>query len=147
MTAAALLLGMALVAPGGADPAPPHGVGVIFAVNAWHPRAKRCANYVEIWYPSKERRTLPNDPETDYCRDAVRDAVPVSGKFPVVLFSHGLGGFRAQSVFLCEHLAKRGYIVVAPDHRGSCAYDLAPLDLWESVRRRTYDLQAALTMI
>lgn len=38
---------------------------------------------------------------------------------PVVLFSHGLGGSRAGSVFLGEHWAGRGYVAVFLQHPGS----------------------------
>ncbi len=38
---------------------------------------------------------------------------------PVVLFSHGLGGTRAGSVFLGEHWAARGYAAVFLQHPGS----------------------------
>jgi predicted dienelactone hydrolase len=37
----------------------------------------------------------------------------------VVLFSHGLGGSRAGSVFLGEHWAARGYVAVFVQHPGS----------------------------
>jgi dienelactone hydrolase len=45
--------------------------------------------------------------------------VPISdaGPFPVVLFSHGYGGYPEQSTFLTDHLATWGFVVVAPDHR------------------------------
>ena len=38
---------------------------------------------------------------------------------PVILFSHGLGGSRAASVFLGEHWAARGYVAVFLQHPGS----------------------------
>ena len=38
---------------------------------------------------------------------------------PVVLFSHGLGGSRAGSVFLGEHWASRGYVAIFLQHPGS----------------------------
>ena len=38
---------------------------------------------------------------------------------PVILFSHGLGGSRAGSVFLGEHWAGRGYVAVFLQHPGS----------------------------
>ena len=40
-------------------------------------------------------------------------------QYPVLLFSHGLGGFRNQNTFEVEELASQGYIVVCIDH----AYD------------------------
>jgi predicted dienelactone hydrolase len=147
MTACGLFLGLTFGLLAEEKPSAPYGVGVWFGTDQMHPQAKRCEHYLEIWYPSPDRRSVPNDPAEDYCKDAVRDGSPAPGRFPVVLFSHGLGGFRGQSVFLCEFLAKRGYIVVAPDHRGSCAYDLAPLDLWGSVKARAGDLRATLSAI
>lgn len=52
---------------------------------------------------------------------SVRDAAIAEegGPFPIVLFSHGNGGFRYQSTFLVERLASHGYIVVSADHTGN----------------------------
>lgn len=53
---------------------------------------------------------------------AVRDAEIAEGTFPLIIFSHGNGGMRAQSTFWCDHLASHGYIVAAVDHtRNACA--------------------------
>ncbi len=57
---------------------------------------------------------------------AVRDAKKRKGRFPLILFSHGNGGVRMQSVFLTEHLASHGYVVVAPDHTGNAAVACLP---------------------
>lgn len=59
---------------------------------------------------------------------AVRDApvrVP-EAPYPVVVFSHGFGGVRLQSVDITVHLASRGYVVVAADHPGRMMTDLLP---------------------
>jgi dienelactone hydrolase len=37
-------------------------------------------------------------------------------KFPLLLFSHGWGGFKSQNTYQVEELASHGYIVAAPDH-------------------------------
>ncbi|MBN2147419.1 MAG: hypothetical protein JW726_08520 [Anaerolineales bacterium] len=37
-------------------------------------------------------------------------------RYPLLLFSHGWSGFRAQNTYQMEELASRGYIVVAVDH-------------------------------
>ena len=59
---------------------------------------------------------------------AVRDAPvrPPEAPYPVVLFSHGFGGFRVQSASWAAHLASRGYVVVAPDHPGRMLGDVLP---------------------
>lgn len=52
------------------------------------------------------------------------DAEPVPNeKFPVVLFSHGLGGCMEMYTLLCQEIASHGYIVIAVEHGdGSGAY-------------------------
>ena len=103
---------------------------------------------IEVWYPaSDERDDLAPAPvdvngfvpdavvallgevdlpsiETYALRDAPlrRTAEPL----PVVLFSHGFGGFRTQSIDYVQHLASRGYVVVAPDHPGRMMGDILP---------------------
>jgi dienelactone hydrolase len=61
---------------------------------------------------------LPTNLPTTLATDAYSN-VPIShsGPFPVVLFSHGYGGYPEQSSFLTDHLATWGFVVVAPDHR------------------------------
>jgi dienelactone hydrolase len=61
---------------------------------------------------------LPANLPTTLVTDAFEN-VPVSSKgpFPVVMFSHGYGGYPEQSSFLTDHLATWGFVVVAPDHR------------------------------
>lgn len=57
---------------------------------------------------------------------ALRDAAPdmAGGPYPVIYFSHGLGGVRLQSVFYTEHLASWGFVVIAADHPGSTFFDV-----------------------
>ncbi len=84
-----------------------------------HDEPKQKEITTEIWYPAIA------DPEASAWvyeggvqGIAVREAEPESkyAPYPLVVFSHGLGGFRNQSVFLTESLASRGFVVVAPDH-------------------------------
>jgi len=59
---------------------------------------------------------------------AVRDA-PLrrpGEPYPVVVFSHGFGGFRTQSVEVTVHLASRGYLVASADHSGRMLGDVLP---------------------
>ncbi|MFF0771180.1 alpha/beta hydrolase family protein [Nonomuraea wenchangensis] len=55
------------------------------------------------------------------------------GRFPVVLFSPGLGGVRTQSTAWAEELAGRGYVVAALDH----PYDSAVVTLTDGRTIRT----------
>jgi len=44
-------------------------------------------------------------------------------QLPVVLFSHGLGGYPESYTFIAAELASRGYIVICPEHHdGTAAY-------------------------
>lgn len=63
---------------------------------------------------------------------ALRDAPPDTehGPYPLVIFSHGSGGLRYQSLYLTEHLASYGFVVLAADHPGNTLLDAlrAPAD-------------------
>lgn len=90
---------------------------------------------MEIWYPADDAhagrdladstrdvyRIFPGFPTS--AQDAVRDAVPRQGSYPLVVFSHGWIGHRRQSTFLCTHLASHGFVVAGVDHPGSTLKD------------------------
>jgi predicted dienelactone hydrolase len=111
-----------------------HPVGVRSADLTDASRDRRLA--LEIWYPADAKHAgqdvaedggdryelLPGLPLVH--QDAVRDAAPAAGRFPLVAFSHGYGGHRRQSTFLCTHLASHGYVVAAVDHRGNTIRDV-----------------------
>jgi len=50
-------------------------------------------------------------------------ALPAAGNYPLVVFSHGFGGFNIQSLGLMEHLASHGFVVVSPNHTGNTQDD------------------------
>jgi dienelactone hydrolase len=112
----------------------PHPVGVRSADLVDASRDRRLA--VEIWYPAAASHR-GRDVDGDTCdryellpglplvtQDAVRDAEPAAGRFPLIVFSHGYGGHRRQSTFLCTHLASHGYVVAATDHFGNTIRDV-----------------------
>jgi len=56
---------------------------------------------------------------------AVRDARPHEAgdePWPLVVFSHGSGAFRASYIYFTEFLASQGFVVMACDHLGSARY-------------------------
>lgn len=103
---------------------------------------------VEVWYPASDAAIDMPTESVDlrlYLSDeiserlgpvdlpliptaAVRDAALREGHapFPVLVFSHGFGGVRTQSVSLTTHLASRGYVVLATEHAGRSLGDLLP---------------------
>ncbi|CAK0839898.1 unnamed protein product [Prorocentrum cordatum] len=57
---------------------------------------------------------------------AVRDARPLEAgaeRWPLVVFSHGSGAFRASYIYFTEFLASHGFVVMACDHLGSMEAD------------------------
>jgi predicted dienelactone hydrolase len=112
----------------------PAGVRTLFL----HDRSRNDRSLpVEVWYPATAAHAgadqaantqdsyevLPGFPPVT--QDAVRDAAPQAGSYPLVMFSHGFGGHRRQSTFLCTHLASHGYVVAACDHTGNTLLDVA----------------------
>ncbi|MEY4605895.1 MAG: hypothetical protein RLY45_655 [Actinomycetota bacterium] len=83
---------------------------------------------VECWYPATDDSGPPADYEVlpgITLRSAIAvDGVPVApGMWPVIVFSHGRTGTSIAYSSLCEALAGRGCIVVAPLHRGDALAD------------------------
>ena len=74
-----------------------------------------------VWYPAQKAEGKPYRYGTDISLQAYLDAAPdrAAAPYPLVLFSHGMGGCAAQHVFINENLASHGYVIVAPDHRES----------------------------
>lgn len=97
---------------------------------------------VQIWYPSDENPTFPPNPYmdnlglripefskqiglpqfminhiTEISTHSYQD-IKISGKkeFPVIIFSHGLGGMRVQNTAYVEELVSHGFVVIAMDH-------------------------------
>ena len=48
------------------------------------------------------------------------------GPYPIILFSHGLGGVRAQNTNLAQELASHGYLVAALEHTYATAVTVFP---------------------
>lgn len=89
---------------------------------------------VAVWYPAAaaEQPFAYTSAGGDLKGSVARDAPPAAcPRVPLVLFSHGLGGCGLQSTFLTEELARRGYVVAAPDHAdaATCGIDGEPLRL------------------
>ena len=49
--------------------------------------------------------------------NSIKRAVPSNdSSFPLIIFSHGLGGYRTQNTIMVEELASHGYVVIAIEH-------------------------------
>lgn len=78
-----------------------------------------------IWYPTQDESntTLIGDNPAFIGTQVVKDARIQSGKFPVILLSHGYRGNWRNQNWLATKLASRGYIVAATDHPGTTSFD------------------------
>jgi predicted dienelactone hydrolase len=101
-------------------------------VEVWYPATKASvahrpeATYnVGDWLPAPLQKLVQKFVQSQAAPDRVSIAypsggvrgVPVApGRYPLVVFSHGYGGYRDQSTFLTAHLATWGFVVAAPDH-------------------------------
>jgi hypothetical protein len=75
---------------------------------------------IQVWYPASQVDDELYVYDDWMMGGAYEDGIPdCAAHRPVVLFSHGNMSFRYQSFFLTEHLARHGYVVVAPDHFGN----------------------------
>lgn len=136
--------------PAGYDVAGEHPVGVVtftvvtgdrsLRVEAWYPAAASAradadagASIAEFVPPGPDRDTLDGllanlsvsgkvgvRAQTRSARDA--DPSDMSPK-PVIAFSHCHACTRFSAFTIAEHLASRGYVVVAPDHAGNTLFD------------------------
>ena len=97
---------------------------------------------VQTWYPAAGDATGEiHAYDGLLAMTALDGAAPVcDAPRPVLVFSHGNSGLRYQSVFLTEHLATRGWVVVAPDHEGNTAFDMDTARWGELAVRRPLDL-------
>lgn len=103
---------------------------------------------VAIWYPAGAGGT-PNlyaDSPVFLGVEASLDASIAPGEFPVVLFSHGMGGTDRAQAWLASELAIRGAIVVMVNHPNSTWGDF---DMADGVRHwtRAEDLSTALDIV
>ena len=113
-----------------------------------HPAAVLTLEYVdiassrkmpfELWYPAaaahrdedladatSDRFTIaPGFPGRK--QQAVRDAKPESGTWPLFLYCHGGYGDRRECTHLLTHLASHGYVVAAPAFAGDSILDTLP---------------------
>ncbi|MFQ3535433.1 MAG: alpha/beta fold hydrolase [Aggregatilineales bacterium] len=129
--------------------APKYGRRGIYAVGTRELSLEDLPN-ITIWYPAVRLQGQPERAVYQYGLlrgegRAYRDGQPDlrGAPYPLILFSHGLGGARIQSVFYAEHLASHGFVVMAADHPGSAFADLlrgSPERILESFARRPLEI-------
>lgn len=80
-----------------------------------------------LWYPARADAQSARAEYGYGKRSAIarQNAPPArnGAPYPLIIFSHGYGGYAAQSVYLTEHLASHGFAVLAINHNGSTRGD------------------------
>lgn len=80
---------------------------------------------ITVWYPAQadahETPLVigPDDAPLFATGSAAADAPPASGRYPVVLLSHGFGGTARMMAWFGTAFAREGFVVIAVDHPGS----------------------------
>jgi len=113
---------------------------------------------VEAWYPATVAEGVfavyrdhlgrgledPERPPVGFERvgRAYRDAPALRSRAPLVVVSHGYPGSRYLLSWLGEHLASKGYAVLAADHTGSTHGDMGPA--LDALYHRPLDIAAVL---
>jgi predicted dienelactone hydrolase len=126
----------------------PFAVGFREATVMYAPRDRPAMRELRlaVWYPA-----TPNERRgTTYngivaAPDVYVDAYP-AGELnrPILVYSHGHLGFAEVSSFVCEHLASRGWIVLAPDHTGNTTSSVGQRRQTEIYYLRAWDIGAVL---
>jgi dienelactone hydrolase len=98
-----------------------------------------------VWYPAAADADGDTVNYDDIVPGGALDSPPAdcAATRPVMVFSHGNGGVRFQSIFWTEFLATHGWVVIAPDHRENTLYDLDASILLEVAMRRPLEVAAS----
>lgn len=86
----------------------------------WDPGSSFRMNF-GVWYPT--RRATRDSHIEGWTIRAGKDGAVAPGKYPVILLSHDAAASRFASHDLAAHLARHGFIVIAPTHPGDNADD------------------------
>jgi len=83
---------------------------------------------VRIFYPSHSEQVPQRQAENGVFSgfSAIVNAPLATGRFPLIVLSHGSGGNNASLAWLAVPLAARGAIVIAASHPGSTTGDSSP---------------------
>jgi predicted dienelactone hydrolase len=104
----------------------PTAVGRSVTLIADERRAGRVLG-IDCWYPALAGECPESVyellPGIGFTSSARADAPAAPGPHPLVIWSHGRSGTRSSYSMVCEGLAARGYIVIAPDHPGDTLGD------------------------
>lgn len=91
--------------------------GAVGFQNATAPDPDDQSLAIGIWYPSDA--AVPDQPNTPVHQALALDGAISSGRLPLVVISHGNGGWLGSHASLAKALAEAGFVVVAVTHTGN----------------------------
>ncbi len=107
----------------------PYGVGIATLdlgdrlADVYYPAIPELDAQTEIFdslsvFPEELQVFIPDELTGEFDTTAYRDALVVNDEqaFPVLVFSHGSGGFRQTSTFHLSHIASWGFVAITTDH-------------------------------
>ena len=101
----------------------------------------------EVWYSTTDTLKTRDKKYSPFLRNyTVRDGSLPTGKWPLIMISHGTGGNRLSLEWLAQSLVQSGFIVAAVDHWGNTTDNKIPVEFikaWE----RPQDISFALTQL
>lgn len=104
---------------------------------------------VELWHPTEQKGPLDQPEDVAWVHpNEVRNAPLTSGKYPLILLSHGHGGDRRDRSWLAEELVKKGYLVASVEHYGNSwktFNKVITLRFWERARDISFAISELLT--
>src|SRR3569833_3391459 len=101
----------------------------------------------EVWYPTKDSIKKHDTGFQPFAKiEAVKDAA-ISGKYPLIMISHGTGGGRLTLEWLADILVQNGFPAAAVDHWGNTYDNKIAIDFvthWERPLDISFVLSALL---
>ena len=120
------------------------------SVRYWYPADASAAQGLPVRYDHVMQ--FPGKPPFPVASQGIAfpDAKPLAGKkFPLVVMSHGYGGWITQFSNLAEHIASQGYVVAAIEHDDAIADSVTSflISFGNVLVDRTLDQRQVLTLI
>jgi predicted dienelactone hydrolase len=117
----------------------------------WYP-AQTATGAQAMRYTAKLPGGAPDAPKAEFTHTgiAIENAEPVaSQRFPLVIVSHGFGGWGSFMTYLTENLASKGYVVAAIEHEDAAFTDATGfgLSFGSTIVHRARDQQFALAQL
>ncbi len=90
---------------------------------------------IGVWYPTAKH--APSEPNTPFNQALALDADIEGEHLPLVMLSHGFGGWQGGHADTAKALAEAGFVVAAPSHTGNTFRDMSStIDQWMLDRPR-----------